>query len=73
VVVRSLGRVRDHVWWTGDAHAGVGVDDGDGVAGSLDGSLGFRLVGEVVHGSAERRMGVGGEGGRGGRRLDLML
>jgi hypothetical protein len=73
VVVSSLSWVGDHVWRAGNSHASVWVDDGDGVASPLSGCLRFRLMRIAADRCTKRGVGREGVGGRGGRRLNLML
>lgn len=66
----------DHVWWAGNTHASIGVNDGDGITSPLRRLLGLLLVVMmlmVVDGTAEGRVGGERVGGRSGRGLDLML
>lgn len=76
--MRSLCRMRDHVWWAGNTHASIRINDGDGITSPLSRLLRLLLVMMVlmvVDGTAEGRVGIGGVGGRsgGGGGLDLML
>lgn len=59
-MMRSLCGVRDHVWWAGNTHASIGVNDGDGITDPLRRLLRLLLlvmVMMVVDGTAEGRVG----------------
>lgn len=66
MVMRSLCGVRDHVWWAGDSHASIGINDGDGIANPLRRLLRLLLmvvVVMVVDRTAKGRVGGEGVGG----------